>query len=371
MAINDLMLNPNDLLGFTQQVRQSDPYGIAASSLNAFQPDTRSFSAGELGATAFGKSFLSGLLGNYANERANRQLSSVVQALPQLNSDPYGMSTPEGVDSGAFNLLRGSAILKNAQKQAVLGDEKKTAVGDLLKSVLSEGVKAGSITPQAALKAIETGDTSALEGMDTSKNPNSPQYKFDKDLADIERKYTETLLTGTAAKEAMNINKASTNILDAIKKDNPLAAATAIFEFAKLQDPAGTVREADEMRVSDPGGPLGQLARTFNEIQSKGKLTAEAKKSMRELVPLLQKNTFQQYDQIKSGMFDAAKAYGADTSRIQYVKPTDLTSYLEDAGSTLNPIDAELARRGLGPDGQPLGSIKPKSSVSLFGRTFE
>lgn len=337
MAINDLMLNPNDLLGFTQQVRQSDPFGIAAQSLNAFQPDTRSFSAGELGATAFGKSFLSGLLGNYANERANRQLSSVVQALPLLEKNPYGMTTPEGVDSGAFNLLRGSAILKKAQKDAVLGDEKKTAIADLWKSVVGKAVETGAMSPQAALKAIETGDTSALEATDATKNPNSPQYKLDKDLADIERKYTETLLTGTAAKEAMNINRAATNILEAVKKDNPLAASTAIFEFAKLQDPTGTVREGDELRVSDPGGPLGTLARTFNEIQQKGKLTADGKKAMRELVPVLQKNTFQQYDQIKGGMLDAAKAYGADTSRIQYVKPTDLTPYLQD--TPLIPVE--------------------------------
>lgn len=365
-------LSPTDLTGFAQSVQASDPYGIAGQALGAFQPDMSTWSAGTQGATAFGKAFLSSILGNYARQNTANQLSSVVQSLPSLTSNPYGTAVPEGVDSSAYNILRGTSALNQAQMQAASASKKSDTRMDLLKTIFGEGVKTGSMSPQAALEGIETGKLPFGQEVDASKNPNSNQYKFNKDIADIERKYTETLLTGTAAKEAMNINRASTNILEAIKKDNPLAAATAIFEFAKLQDPAGTVREADEMRVSDPGGPLGQLARTFNEIQSKGKLTAEAKRSMRELVPLLQKNTFDQYDQIKGGFLDAATQYGADPSRIQYVKPTDLSSYLQEpvTDTTTNPAAAELARRGLNPDGTPMTSSSPKKSISIFGNNY-
>lgn len=323
-------LSPTDLGNFAQSVQASDPYGIAGRALGQAQFDTSTWSAPTVGATAFGKAFLSGILGNMAQSNVNNQLASVVQSLPSLTSNPYGTAVPEGVNSSAYNILRGTSALNQAQMQAASKAESSKVRSGLLQSIFGKAVENGTMTPEAAITALDTGKLPASQAVDATKNPNSPQYKLDKDMADIERKYTETLLTGTAAKEAMNINRAATNILEAVKKDNPLAASTAIFEFAKLQDPTGTVREGDELRVSDPGGPLGQLARTFNEIQQKGKLTAEGKKAMRELVPLLQKNTFQQYDQIKGGMLEAAKQYGADPSRIKYVQPTDLSSYLSD-----------------------------------------
>lgn len=368
-------LSPADLGQFAQTIQSSNPYGIAGNALGNAQFDMSTWSAPTQGATAFGKAFLSGILGNVARQNTASQLSSVMQALPSLTTNPMGTALPEGVDSTAFNMLRGTSALNLAQTQAASAAKKTETVGDLLKTVLSEGVKTGTITPEAALEAAGTGKLPAGQEMDLSKNPNSPQYKLNKDVGDIERKYTETLLTGTAAKEAMNINRAATNILEAVKKDNPLAASTAIFEFAKLQDPTGTVREGDELRVSDPGGPLGQLARTFNEIQQKGKLTAEGKKAMRELVPVLQKNTFDQYNQIKGGFLEAAKQYGASPERIQFVKPTDLSSYLaEDVSATpaMSEIDAALARKGFNPDGTPMN--KPASSGgSIFapqGRSF-
>jgi hypothetical protein len=147
----------------------------------------------------------------------------------------------------------------------------------------------------------------------------------------LEQEYTDKLLTGDQGKKALEINKAARNIFEALKKENPLAASTAIFEFAKLQDQAGVVREADEMRVSDPGGPLGRLAQIHNEILAKGKLTPEAKAAMRELVPIMQESTFSQYNQLRDSYLEAAKDYGANPDRIKYVRPFDVSTYFEDA----------------------------------------
>ena len=330
------LLGSTDLQGFNQAAQAQDPYGIAGRSLQAWQPNTETWSPGAT-ATSFAKAFLSTYLGQQARQNAADQTNAVINVLPQLAANPLAVTAPEGVPENLFADIKGAAALRNAQRQAAGQAAKSSQLSDLVGTIFSEGVKNQTITPGEAINAAKTGDIDSLlnkPSIDPLKNPKSPQYQADKDSGDIERKYTETLLTGTAAKEAMNINRAATNILEAVKKDNPLAASTAIFEFAKLQDPTGTVREGDELRVSDPGGPLGQLARTFNEIQQLGKLTKEGKAAMRELVPVLQKNTFEQYNQIKDGLLTAAKSYGADPSRVQYVKPTDLTSYLTE------PMDA-------------------------------
>lgn len=341
------LLSPNDLLGFSQRVEASDPYGLIGRSLQQWQPNYETFNATESFATAFGKAFLSGLATNYAQNRAADQVSKVVNVLPQLGADPYSVSAPEGVDAGPFNLLKGSAILKSEARKASAASEGQRTVGDLLKSILGEGVKAGTITPASALEAAKTGRIEEVLGSsqsDALKNPNSPDYKRNQDLFKIEQSYTDKLLTGAEPQRVMAMNRAATNILDAIKKDNPLAASTAIFEYAKLQDPAGTVREADEMRVSDPGGPLGILAQIHNQITGEGKLTSDAKKSMRELVPILQENTFTQYNQLRDSYLEAAKEYGADPARIKYLKPADLSGYLTESSSGI-PNEAAIKGR--------------------------
>lgn len=315
----------NDLSSFQNNVLSTDPWNIAAKSLGSFQPNMQTWSPTTQIATSFGKNFLAGIMGQYARNDAAEQLNKVVQVMPQLRTDALGVATPEGVDESAFSTLRSGQVLKNLEAQAQAAqseNELRNAIkkAGLIKEaeILGENKAYGLVAPGA-------------------KNPNSPGYKVDQDLFKIEQSYTDKLLTGVEPQRVMGMNRAATNILEAIKKDNPLAASTAIFEYAKLQDPTGTVREADEMRVSDPGGPLGQLAQLHNQITGEGKLTPEAKKAMRELVPILQDSTFSQYNQMRDSYLDAAKGYGADPSRIKYLKPTDLSSYLEDQTLKVDP----------------------------------
>ena len=163
MADSNLLslLDTNDLLNFNNTVQQSDPYGITGNALSAWNPNTSTWSPTETGVASFGKAFLSGILGNYARQRAGEQLQSVVGALPSLRSDPYNTAVPEGVDSSAFNVLKGSAILKKDQFDSIVGDKKKETMSDLLKSVLGEGIKNRTISATDALKIAASDDPGA------------------------------------------------------------------------------------------------------------------------------------------------------------------------------------------------------------------
>ncbi len=155
------LLGVGDLNSFNQSVVQSDPYGIASRGLGAWQPSIETWSPTETGVTMFAKSFLSGLLGNYAQQNAANQLNSVIGVLPQLESNPMSVMAPEGVDAAPFAALKGSAVLKNYIGQASAAAERQKSVGDLLKTVLGEGVKNGDITPGQAVTALTSKDPAA------------------------------------------------------------------------------------------------------------------------------------------------------------------------------------------------------------------
>lgn len=148
------LLGVGDLGAFNQSVQQSDPYGIAGRSLAAWTPNTSTWSPTESGITAFTKSFLSGILGNYAQQRSADQLNSVIGILPQLESNPMSVAAPEGVNSDAFAALKGSAVLKNYIGQ----ESKKQTLKDLLKSVIGPAIQNRDMAISDAVKLLSSDD---------------------------------------------------------------------------------------------------------------------------------------------------------------------------------------------------------------------
>ncbi len=155
------LLGVGDLNSFNQSVVQNDPYGIAGRGLGAWQPDISTWSPTETGVTMFAKSFLSGLLGNYAQQNAANQLNSVIGVLPQLESNPMSVMAPEGVDAAPFAALKGSAVLKNYIGQASAAAEKKKTLNDLLTAVVGDKFKNGDMLAPEAIKALGSGDPAA------------------------------------------------------------------------------------------------------------------------------------------------------------------------------------------------------------------
>lgn len=152
------LLSPNDLAGFNQSVQASDPYGLIGKSLMDWQPNYSSFNAGESALTAFGKAFMGGLMQNYAQNRAADQVSKVVNILPQLRSDPLSVAAPEGVDLGSFNMLRGSAILKNEALKETNKTKDENRISSLLGQVLPDMIKARTLSAKDALSLATSED---------------------------------------------------------------------------------------------------------------------------------------------------------------------------------------------------------------------
>lgn len=234
------LLGSSDLNTFNQSVQQSDPYSMAGKGLASWNPDYSTWSPTAVGVSSFAKSFLSGLLQNYGQQRASDQLASVVNVLPQLKSDPYATATPEGVDSGAFNVLRGSAILKKAQSDAQEAQTEKKFNSDLLAKLL--GKKAEIVGEDAGYKALGQG----------GENPNSPAFKATKAIKDEEDAARNEILTATKYPAVSKLQTTST-ALSQLKNIKDLNTASSDIPFATLFIgglDGSVVREGEYARVA-------------------------------------------------------------------------------------------------------------------------
>lgn len=139
----------------------------------------------------------------------------------------------------------------------------------------------------------------------------------------LETDITSKLTTGTEAQKVLETQSKAKSVLDALKKDDPIRAATAIYGFAKLLDPEGVVRKEDGTIVANPGGPVGQLASYYNTLIQGGQLTEQTKKAMKEIIPSLINNQYESYDALKSALVGSAKKQGARTDMIGSLPPME------------------------------------------------
>lgn len=323
------------LNAFQRTVSANDYWKTAAVPLLSARFDTSTWSPGTtLGVSAV-QGFLGSLLSGIGNQKEAQQMQLATSVLPALYANPNAVANP-GIDAEAFEGLKLSAARENVLRQVKRDESTQALLNELLTRKAQAQIDTAEAGPrEAAKKLAELGAYANLPDAGATI-PGTPAYtaaqdalKKANDIGKIERDYSTTLTTGDEAKRAIALNKAAANIFDALKKDSPLAASTAIVEYAKLQDPLASVRESDELRVSDPGGPLGILARYQNEIVQKGKLVPGAKEAMKELVPLLQQNQFAAYDELKNGILEVAPQYGANPANIKYIKPIDLSTFDE------------------------------------------
>lgn len=315
-------LSPQDLGQFQQSALQADPFAIAGSAIGQWQPNYNNMNAGQGAATAFGRAFMQGILSNYGQNRVADQVSKVVGVLPQMQQDPINMAVPEGINENAFNILKGNAILKKAQRDALLGDQNRVNVADMLKTVLGEGVKSGMITPIEALEAMKTGDLSKIGSstVDPLQNPNSPGYKVNQDREDrliTLRKEFNALPT------VQNFAKASQAVqaLAGALRDNSKVSDQELVRYSILMiEPGMAVREGEQGAVaSSQSIPEAWKNQLNSALSGKTELGSDVREGIKNLAARAynsHKNLYQQANELYS---KEATLQGLDPSRLSYI----------------------------------------------------
>lgn len=338
MADGDLLtfLSPSDLSSFSQRVEASDPYGIIGRSLAQWQPNYSNFNATESLATSFGKALLSGLASNYASNRAADQVSKVVNVLPQLQSNPYAVTTPEGVDESAFGLLRGNAVIKDyigkAQSEAV----KQKTLADFLQAVGVEGVKAQTVDPRDMARAIKSdtveefltkeGGTAALDAL---KNPNSPQYKLNKEMqseADARRKEISII---PSVSQFMTMQKGLPLVASFKDQDTKSSDVGFVYNYIKSLD-EGAVR-GEEIDMAAASNPL--VLKYKNMFQ--GVFTGRS-----ELTPTLKNKMYGELLGAQGNIYEQAKKDAQIVADIAKSRGVVDNVYPFDIGLTFTPAAA-------------------------------
>lgn len=331
------LLSGADLTGFQDRITANDLYGLIGRSLASWQPNYQYMNGGESLLTSFGKAFAGGLLQNYAQNRAADQLSSVVNVLPQLSSDPLGVAAPEGVDSSAFNTLRGSAYLKKVAQENELSSILKKytgmAKGEMLGKAQAfkelgienpddpsvkqkyEELKAAAEAANAGKKAMATkiGEIAGSQVAYGNTGQEDPESPIAKKVADMQNKFNAL----DEVKNFKYVQRLSTQLFETLKDptavDDPALAKMAV----QLIEPG----------LSTTSGETAALAQSTSIPESWKSFVGKSLKGASGLPPevrtgllKLAKNSYGAYGKIYQQSFDQAKQeaarYGIEPSRI-------------------------------------------------------
>jgi hypothetical protein len=317
--------------------RNDDPYyqaarGIAGIQTTAPRSNTEAF------LLPFLQNTLAGGLAGYGKENARQtqyqDISSMLGSMgyqPSSAKDPYAMAAEAG---SIANLLGSDDISSSMYGQAVApeGFSGKIGMADLLlatsqKQAEQEAAakyqelqdKLNIESSQPYLEMIRKQEEAKASGKSSGERvigglTTDQQLKLETDI-------TTKLSTGNEAQKVLETQAKAKQVLEALKKDDPIRAATAIYGFAKLLDPEGVVRKEDGTIVANPGGPAGQLASYYNTLKQEGQLTEQTKQAMKEVIPSLVQSQYESYDSLKKTLVGSAVKQGAREEMIGSLPP--------------------------------------------------
>lgn len=356
-------LSPSDLGAFQQSVQQDDVYGMTGRSLMGWQPDMRTWSPATQGITSFTKAFLGGLMQNYARNNASEQLASVVSVLPQLRNDPTNVAVPEGVDADAFNLLKGTAILRKEQLAAVKDQENRKFNSELLMRLLGKKADvmgeaaaynelAGPATKQVQIGTNKDGSpmmqTVKAEGL-AGIHPNSPLYKAGMDLKAEEDARRREIGMIPSVSQFLAMQK-SLPLVKAFKdQDTTSSDVGFVYNYIKSLD-EGAVR-GEEINMAAAGNPLvQQYAKQFQAaLDGSSKLTPALKNKMYLELLGAQQGVFNQAKNDSKVIVDIANQRGVTANLYPFdinMKFDSLAPVQDGGGASLQErAKRELERR--------------------------
>lgn len=341
MAPNDY-LGADDLASFIGAVQSTNPYGVAGQTLNAWQPNTSTWTGAEAGIGNFAKSFLGTLLGNYAQEQAAEQAAKVVSVLPQLNKDPMSVVAPEGVDSGPFALLRGSSYLKNQARQQATAQsllERGIDISDPSLANLPIGERIaramGKIKESEAEGTIKGQNKGyGLTDAESALNPDSPQYQQSK----IVREEADAARAEIAKMPAVQKLQTTSTALAQIDKMKDLDTRSSDIPFATIFIgglDGSVVKEGEYSRVAGSNPFLEKYRNLFESVLNGGsELGVDMKRQMYQEMMESQKSLLDEANRQSASRLATATKRGALAADVLPYNPQMAFGTMQDRTST-------------------------------------
>ena len=113
------LLGYDDLNTFQKNVADNNLLLAFGPAVSGAKFDMRTWSPQQQVGTSFAQGFLGALMRGYGQQQVADQTRQAAALLPLLYSDPQSVQAPEGIDSNAFEALRGAAQLKRLQQESI------------------------------------------------------------------------------------------------------------------------------------------------------------------------------------------------------------------------------------------------------------
>lgn len=298
-------LGLDDLNTFRSSAAQDNFLMQLAPQIAAPHFDTRTWTPETTAGVNFAQAFLSAALGQIGRNQVNDQVSSVAAILPQLYSNPQAVTIPVGVDQGAFDMLRGTATLKNAQRDAIAAQKKQDINDDIYKSSEIERLKSLFDVAAAGPKTLaeERAKLAAFDLLGTgSTNPDDPRYKVVKEKntnLDSVRKEYQSL------NDVQNFSQvlSAANALSGALKDNGKVSDQELVRYSiQMIEPGMAVREGEQRAVANSQSIPDQLkSELLSALSGESSLGESAREGIKRLAT-------RAYE-AKRGLYDKATSY--------------------------------------------------------------
>jgi len=345
------VVDPNDVMGFAQQISASNPYRLAGQGLAGARFDTRSWSPLESFGTALAQAFVGGALNNYGQQQDARQIRAVTSVLPDLTSNPLEVATPEGVDDSAFDILRLNVASKNMMREKQATSKlAELQLGNLLETQAAGDKKRAEVGAELGAK----NDFYAKLGVE---DPDSPKVKRQDKLSDDVTEIQKSLVGSPEARtfnELMGSVTALKGHLDSGNKGDRVADISALFSWNKVIDPGAIVREEDFNRLGQEGSLGGRAQFWFNKATTGQGLTAADRAQIARSAETELMGRYESYKRTADSLTAPLKDKYGDEAKVSLYEPPQALTQQPGAQSVRPGVagDAEAVLSGI------LGQLK-------------
>jgi hypothetical protein len=134
---------------------QDDTYQTVGKALSGFNyVPQKSGDEGRALGLALGQALVTGALGGLSSRRKAAEQRQIAALLPELQSNPYGVSAPEGLDPEIFSALQQDAVLSQIAEQKAAKEEERKFGLKLKEIAFGKGIDRQAAVESALISTL-------------------------------------------------------------------------------------------------------------------------------------------------------------------------------------------------------------------------
>lgn len=251
--------NIDDLSMFQQDIAKNNLYGDIGGAIIGNKFDSSTWTPQQTGLATALQMFTGTLLKDLGERDQARQLSSMAQILPQLQTNPASVSLPEGVDPIAFGKYKLNAMTRNKISDSETKKLEAKAKLEILGDLLTKSPRLGADflgldlpTPEVRAKAGDIADIGPDLGVPTLSQIYNDTYQ-------------EALAQGEGSVQA---SIKARELTDSLRKQQKASLGESLKDMDKKISDLETLVSKAEEGISKAGNTGSKVASMYEKAVS-------------------------------------------------------------------------------------------------------